>query len=254
MAENQPTSIGWLGLGVMGFAQAMNIVKKYAALKELVVYDVDPSKAQTFKDQGGSKVTVVGSPKEVVEKVEVVFTMLPTPQVSLDVYSGVLDVVKKGQVFVECSTAGSKVVAELSKMLESKGAVLVDAPVSGGSSLFVHFFLEKLETGRSLTIGYVTGAQGAEAATLTFIVGTQDSPSLEERSKLPLDKLLAFTTPQLEYVRPLLLAMGKNVFHCGPIGAGQVAKLGNNNLIYMWVETNCKSEVVGHSCPLEPLA
>ena len=52
------------------------------------------------------------------------------------------------------------------------------------------------------------GVAGASAGTLTFIVGGSDAA--------------------LARARPLLEAMGKNIFHMGPAGAGQVAKLCNN--------------------------
>ena len=49
---------------------------------------------------------------------------------------------------------------------------------------------------------------GAAAGTLTFIVGG--------------------TVDALERARPVLQGMGKNIFHMGDAGAGQVAKLCNN--------------------------
>ena len=52
------------------------------------------------------------------------------------------------------------------------------------------------------------GTAGAAAGTLTFIVGGEAAA--------------------LERARPLLSAMGRNVFHMGASGAGQVAKLCNN--------------------------
>ncbi len=52
------------------------------------------------------------------------------------------------------------------------------------------------------------GVAGAAAGTLTFIVGGESEA--------------------LERARPLLQAMGKNIFHMGAAGAGQVAKLCNN--------------------------
>ncbi len=52
------------------------------------------------------------------------------------------------------------------------------------------------------------GTAGAAAGTLTFIVGGQ--------------------TDALERARPVLSSMGKNIFHMGGAGAGQVAKLCNN--------------------------
>lgn len=55
------------------------------------------------------------------------------------------------------------------------------------------------------------GTAGAAAGTLTFMVGGDAAV--------------------LERARPLLSAMGKNLFHAGPDGAGQVAKVCNNQLL-----------------------
>jgi 3-hydroxyisobutyrate dehydrogenase len=55
------------------------------------------------------------------------------------------------------------------------------------------------------------GTAGAAAGTLTFIVGGE--------------------AEALERARPYLSAMGKNVFHAGTCGAGQIAKICNNMLL-----------------------
>jgi 3-hydroxyisobutyrate dehydrogenase len=55
------------------------------------------------------------------------------------------------------------------------------------------------------------GTAGAAAGTLTFIVGGE--------------------AEALERARPLLEKMGKNIFHAGRSGAGQVAKICNNMLL-----------------------
>ncbi|MBX4421640.1 NAD-binding protein, partial [Mycobacterium tuberculosis] len=55
------------------------------------------------------------------------------------------------------------------------------------------------------------GTAGAAAGTLSFIVGGQ--------------------AEQFEQVKPVLEAMGKNIFHAGEVGAGQVAKICNNMLL-----------------------
>ncbi|KAI9020291.1 hypothetical protein DFJ74DRAFT_643810 [Hyaloraphidium curvatum] len=229
--------VGWLGLGAMGHPQAKNILARYPPLALLTCYDVDAGKAAAFRDAcaavqraAEAEVRMASSPGEVVDASDVVFTMLPSPAVSREVYASVLGNARPGQVFVECSTVGPKVVAEIAAMLEGKGAALVDSPVSGGDCMPLPEVVP-----RALMGLWLAGVQGAEQATLTFIVGTADSPSLEERSRLALDQMVTFSTPELDRIRPLLQTMGKNIFHCGPIGAGQVAKLANNNLIYTHV-------------------
>jgi len=60
------------------------------------------------------------------------------------------------------------------------------------------------------------GVGGAAAGTLTFIVGG--------------------STEALEQARPVLEKMGKNIFHAGDSGAGQVAKICNNMLLgILWL-------------------
>jgi len=56
------------------------------------------------------------------------------------------------------------------------------------------------------------GTIGAERGTLTIMVGS--------------------TKEAFERARPILNAMGTNIYHCGPIGTGAVAKL-SNNWIYL---------------------
>jgi 3-hydroxyisobutyrate dehydrogenase len=56
------------------------------------------------------------------------------------------------------------------------------------------------------------GTAGAERGTLTIMVGS--APDAFERA------------------RPILSALGTNIYHCGPIGSGAVAKL-SNNWIYL---------------------
>ena len=60
---------------------------------------------------------------------------------------------------------------------------------------------------------FCIGTLGAEAGTLTFMVG---SPSLA----------------QFESIRDsVLVHMGKNIVHCGQVGNGQVAKICNNMML-----------------------
>lgn len=69
------------------------------------------------------------------------------------------------------------------------------------------------------------GTQGAQAGTLTIMAaGDRDA---------------------FERVRPVLEAMGKNVFHVGPSGAGQVIKLANNILVGVIAGATAEALVLG---------
>jgi 3-hydroxyisobutyrate dehydrogenase len=53
------------------------------------------------------------------------------------------------------------------------------------------------------------GVTGAAAGTLTFMVGAENSKTFD-------------------IVKPILEGMGKNIFNCDKVGAGQIAKVCNN--------------------------
>ena len=76
------------------------------------------------------------------------------------------------------------------------------------------------------------GTGGAIAGTLTFIVGGA-----------PAD---------LERARPLLEKMGKNIFHAGAAGAGQVAKIANNMLLGIAMAGTAEALALGVANGLDP--
>ncbi|TBW57936.1 3-hydroxyisobutyrate dehydrogenase [Marinobacter halodurans] len=76
------------------------------------------------------------------------------------------------------------------------------------------------------------GVGGAKAGTLTFICGGEDA---------------AF-----EQARPVLEDMGKNIFHAGPHGAGQVAKICNNMLLAILMNGTCEALALGVKNGLDP--
>lgn len=76
------------------------------------------------------------------------------------------------------------------------------------------------------------GTAGAAAGTLTFIVGGDAT--------------------DLEQARPYLEIMGKNVFHAGEAGAGQVAKICNNMLLGILMAGTSEALALGVANGLDP--
>ncbi|MCC4586780.1 3-hydroxyisobutyrate dehydrogenase [Xanthomonas sp. NCPPB 1067] len=76
------------------------------------------------------------------------------------------------------------------------------------------------------------GTAGAAAGTLTFIVGG--------------------AADALERARPVLQAMGKNIFHVGANGAGQVAKLCNNMALGVIMAATGEALALGVAQGLDP--
>ena len=93
----------------------------------------------------------------------------------------------------------------------AKGVLVIDSStIDADTSRQVAAFANRL--GIEFVDAPVSGGTaGAQAGSLSFIVGGDKS---------------AFERPQ-----PILNAMGKNIFHAGPVGAGQVAKMCNNMLL-----------------------
>lgn len=76
------------------------------------------------------------------------------------------------------------------------------------------------------------GTAGAAAGTLTFMVGG-DAATLER-------------------ARPILAGMGKSILHAGPAGAGQVAKVCNNQLLAVHMIGTAEAMALGVANGLEP--
>ncbi|MGB7398727.1 3-hydroxyisobutyrate dehydrogenase [Castellaniella sp.] len=76
------------------------------------------------------------------------------------------------------------------------------------------------------------GTGGAVAGTLTFIVGG--------------------AAADLEAAMPYLQAMGKNIFHAGEAGAGQVAKICNNMLLGILMAGTAETLALGVANGLDP--
>jgi 3-hydroxyisobutyrate dehydrogenase len=76
------------------------------------------------------------------------------------------------------------------------------------------------------------GTAGAAGATLTFMVGGE--------------------AQAVERARPLLEAMGKNLFHAGAAGAGQVAKVCNNMLLGVLMIGTSEALALGLANDLDP--
>lgn len=76
------------------------------------------------------------------------------------------------------------------------------------------------------------GVGGARGGTLTFICGGE--------------------TDAVERARPVLMNMGRNVFHAGAVGAGQIAKICNNMLLAIHMIGTCEALQLGADNGLDP--
>jgi len=175
--------IAFIGLGHMGEPMARNLIKAGHAL---VVFDLAKESVHRLVAAGAS---AAASAREAAGDAQMVISMVPSSPHVRAVYlgeGGVLAGVARGVPLIDSSTIDPHTARDVAQAAARQGNPMADAPVSGG-------------------VG------GAQAASLTFMVGG----SLE----------------MFESIRPVLACMGKNIVHCGDAGSGQIAKICNNLIL-----------------------
>ncbi len=122
-------TIGFVGIGNMGWPMAANLVKcgRYA----VAVHDKDAERGARFvREHGG---TVAGTLAELASA-DAVITMLPTgrdvQQVMLQ-EGGLAACLRRGALVIDMSSSDPVGTRELGPLLAKRGLTLMDAPVSG---------------------------------------------------------------------------------------------------------------------------
>jgi 3-hydroxyisobutyrate dehydrogenase-like beta-hydroxyacid dehydrogenase len=167
----------------MGQGMVDNLLAKGA---DLTVFTRTQSKIEAMIDRGAKGASSV---VDLTNNVNVVLMCLPDVKTSRDLLlgsDGVIANSRSGQVIVDHSTVDIATSRACAQAAEAKGAHFLDAPISGGSG-------------------------GAEAGTLTIMVGGDES---------------AFETAHEYFVK-----MGTYVKLMGPSGAGTAMKLINQLLV-----------------------
>ncbi|MBM61764.1 MAG: 2-hydroxy-3-oxopropionate reductase [Acidobacteria bacterium] len=168
--------LGFIGLGTMGRPMAFHLV---GGGHSLAFFVRRPEAGLPFTSAGA---TACSSPAAVAERSEVVFTMVTgTADVEQIVLGkdGVIQGARPGSLVIDMSTIDPTATRALATTLGAQEIDMLDAPVSGGP-------------------------QGAQAATLTIMVGGP--------------------TRALDLAKPLLHLLGPTIIHLGNNGAGQTAK------------------------------
>ncbi|KAG8217294.1 NAD binding domain of 6-phosphogluconate dehydrogenase-domain-containing protein [Butyriboletus roseoflavus] len=209
----------------MGSEMAYNLFsKKFAqsADSHLIVCDAVPESAVSFRQNflsqfPGASIDIVRTPEEAVRSSETVITMLPSsPQVKtvycdrngiISALKGLKNTESQRSLFIDSTTLDVGVARQVAGDVILTGAQMIDAPVSGG----------------------VTGAQ---AGTLSFLVGGTEGSFLQ--------------------ARPTLELMGRRIIHCGSSGAGLGAKICNNLVLGVQQIVVGEAMLLGRQLGLDP--
>jgi 3-hydroxyisobutyrate dehydrogenase-like beta-hydroxyacid dehydrogenase len=120
--------IGFIGIGNMGQPMARRLIEDG---HKLVVYDTRNDAVAPLVALGAQ---LASSPADVADRVETVMASLPEPAIVAKVATGAGGVIEGKRIkrFVDLSTTGSRVAAEIAAALAKKNIVQIDSPVSGG--------------------------------------------------------------------------------------------------------------------------
>jgi 3-hydroxyisobutyrate dehydrogenase len=196
--------IGFIGVGNMGGPMARNLLK---AGHRVRVFDPRAGAVEPVVAAGGQ---AASGAAEAAREAEAVITMLPAGEQAREVYlgaGGLIGAAPKGALLVDCSTIDVASARSLHEAAAKAGYPMLDAPVSGGVA-------------------------GAEAASLTFMVGGGEAEFVR--------------------ARPILAAMGKAIVHAGGPGNGQAAKICNNMILGASMIAVCEAFVLAEGLGLDP--
>lgn len=198
------SNAGFIGLGVMGRPMALHLLK---AGHGVSVYARRPAAAAPLVAAGA---TLCETAADVASRSNVVITVvMGTADVEEVLLGdrGVLSGARPGTIVIDMSTIAPQATRTMAAALQERQVRMLDAPVTGGPA-------------------------GAEAATLTIMVGG-DAAVLEE-------------------ARPILECLGRQIVHMGSHGAGQVAKACNQLALLVNAEGAAEALALGERHGLDP--
>jgi 2-hydroxy-3-oxopropionate reductase len=196
--------VGFIGLGVMGRPMARHVLE---GGHELGVW---ARRAAATDPLVASGATAYETPAALAAHSDVVVTMVTGTRDVEEVVlgeKGVIDGARPGHVVVDMSTISAAATRRMAAALAGRAVQMLDAPVTGGPA-------------------------GAEAATLTIMVG--GDPAV------------------VKQVEPVLTCLGRLV-HMGGNGAGQTAKACNQLAILVTAEGVAEALTLGVRCGLNPV-
>lgn len=141
-------SIGFVGLGIMGQAMALNLVDAGHAV---TVWNRTASRTEPIVAAGGA---VAHTPREVAESNDIVMICVSdTPDVDTVVFGsgGIAGGIHAGSLIVDHSTISPSATKDFAQRINEAGGAWLDAPISGGS-----------EGARNATLSIMIGGEAAD--------------------------------------------------------------------------------------------
>lgn len=145
---SEPVTIGFIGLGTMGFPMAGHLVN---AGHTVHAYELMDDRAQEWANTYSGR--IVKSPAEAADGADFVITCLRNDddvRMAAHCEEGIFSTIRSDAIFIDHTTASASGAREMSSKAESSGVRFLDGPLSGGQF-------------------------GAEKGALTILVGGDDA-------------------------------------------------------------------------------
>jgi 3-hydroxyisobutyrate dehydrogenase len=199
-------TVGFVGIGKMGARMVSHIAN---AGFPVHIYDINRAAAEEVA-RAHNGIVVEASAKAVAQACDTVITMLPAgPDVAGSALGaeGLAEGFSEGGILIDMSSSQPWMTVELAEQLAARGIKMIDSPVSGGTT-------------------------GAEAGTLTLMIGGDDNI--------------------VERCLPILETMAGNIFRTGKVGSGHALKTLNNMLSGMNTMAATEAFLIGTRFGLDP--
>jgi len=121
--------IGFIGLGNVGGKLAGSLLRNKF---DITVRDLKKNLTDDFKKKGAK---IAYTAKDLAEQTDLLITCLPSPEICAEVMEskdGVINGLSKDKIWLEMSTTDESEVKRLGELVQKRGAIPLDAPVSGG--------------------------------------------------------------------------------------------------------------------------
>jgi len=184
-------NLGFVGLGVMGGRMAKRLLD---GGHTVTGYNRTKSKAQWLLDLG---MKWADSPGAAAGSSDVVFSMIANNSALRAVTEGndgIVAGLSAGKIYVEMSTVSPAAIRELAKQVETNGAEMLDAPVSGSSITLEEGKLSFMVGGKKETFEKVLPYLQAIGPKATYVGGHGLAASMKIATNLSLAvQMLAFS-------------------------------------------------------------
>jgi 3-hydroxyisobutyrate dehydrogenase-like beta-hydroxyacid dehydrogenase len=191
LTEVHTANLGFVGLGVMGSRMVQRLL---AAGHTVTGYNRTKSKAQWLLDAG---MKWADTPRAVAQAAEITITMVTNTQALQAVTSGadgILAGLTAGKIYIDMSTVSPAASRELAMQVESKGARMLDAPVSGSVSTLEEGKLSIMVGGERAAYEKAVSVLQAIGPKVTYVGGNGLAVSMKIATNLSLAvQMLAFS-------------------------------------------------------------